>query len=192
LTKVQLQVGQIEVAIVGAAGEPWEGVYFQIFSQKRDVSGNQITDRRVADGRTDNTGLKGSWLTPGLYIVAIDLRGYNWGKLREAKGEIDIVVGKGKTNRISIKMGRLAIGLKKPNGDPNTRVYIEIYTQKLAVNDQPVLDQRVWDAHTDNGGFASVDLTQGQYALKIGDTVLWNVPIEWGKVTTSNGKTFTQ
>lgn len=112
--------------------------------------------------------------------------------MREAKGDINIVVEKGKTHRISIKMGRLVIGLKKPNGDPNTGMYVELYTQKLAINGQPVLDQRIWDANTDNGGFATVDLTKGQYALKIGDTVLWNVPIEWGKITTSDGKTITQ
>jgi len=189
LTTVQLQAGQIEVVVLGADGNPWKDVYFAIYTQKRDVSGNPVIDRKVTGSYTDNSGLGRFWLTPGMYIVSIDLRGYNWGKLREAKGETNIAVQKGETNRVTIRMGRLVVGLKKPNGDPNTDVYVKVCTQKPAVDGKPVIDSLVWSGYTDNGGFAAVDLTQGQYALQIGDVVLWNVPVEGGRVTTSDGKT---
>jgi hypothetical protein len=192
LTVVQLQVGQIEVAIVGATGEPWESVYFQVFTQKQDVSGNQVIDSRAVDGRTANTGLGSSWLTPGLYSVAIDLRGYNWGAMREAKGEANVAVERGKIVRLTIEMGRLVLGLKRPNGEPATGVYAEVFTQKADISGNAILDARVWEGRTDNAGFASVDLTQGEYAIKIGEQILFGVPIAWGRVTVSDGQTATQ
>jgi hypothetical protein len=191
VTTVQLQAGQLEIAIVGADGAAWNGVYFEIYTQKPDVSGKPVKDRGVASGRTDNTGLGSARLTPGLYILAVDLPGYNWGGLREAKGQINLVVEKGKTYRQTIRMGRLSIGLKKPNGEPATGVYVEVYMQKSAIDGQPVLADGVWSGRTDNAGFATIDLTAGDYALKIGDNTLWNVHIDWGRVTTSDGSTAT-
>ncbi|MBA3944191.1 MAG: hypothetical protein H0X37_06460 [Herpetosiphonaceae bacterium] len=188
-TVVKLQAGQIQVALAGADGQPGQNVYSAIYKQKPDVSGNPITGDRASEGRTDNTGLVSYWLTSGLYAVTMDLPGYNWGHLGSAKGEVNEVVRPGTTTRVFVKMAQLTIGLKDANGDPAKDAYCQVFTQKQDVNGKPTLDNRVADGRTDNGGIASFPLTQGQYALRIGNAVLYNVPLQWGKLTMSDGQT---
>lgn len=191
LTVVRHQVGNLEVAISDANNEPWNNVYFEICTQKEDVNGYPVTND-CKGIRTDNTGVGNAWLTPGLYIIKLDLTGYNWGDLVSSKGDVDIYVQKGSTNRVSIQMGQLIIGLSKPDGGPDTNVYLEVFTQKTAVNGEPTTANRIWTGRTDNGGYAEIDLTKGEYALRIGEDILYNIPIEWGKVTQTDGKSYEQ
>ena len=187
LKSVKLQPGQLEVAIAGASGEPWQGIYYEVFTQKKDVSGNPVIDNRVASGRTDNAGVGYAILTPGLYTLSLDLRGYNWGNLQSGKGQLNITIMKGQTNRINIRLGQLLIGLRDPSGQPATNIYMEVFTQKDDINDQHILADRVWDGRTDIGGFAKIDLTKGLYALKIGENILYDISIEEGKITETDG-----
>ncbi len=187
LRSVKLQPGQLEVAIAGATGEPWQGIYYEVFTQKKDVSGNPVIDKRAASGHTDNAGIAYAILTPGLYTVSLDLRGYNWGNLPSGKGQLDIAIAKGQSNRINIRLGQLHIGLRDPSGQPATNVYMEVFTEKDDINGQHILADRVWDGRTDTGGFAKVDLTKGLYALKIGDNILYDIPIEEGTITETDG-----
>lgn len=188
---VKLQAGLLEIAIVDATGVPWEGVYYAIYTQREDASGNPVTDTRATDGRTDNRGLGAKWLTPGPYTVLIDLRGYNWGNLINNKGQVNIPVQAGETHRLSIKMGRLSIGLRRPDGQPDNGVYVVVYTQQTDVNGEPIRADRVWDTRTNDGGVAAVDLTEGIYALQVGDEVIYDIPIEWGEITETDGESFT-
>lgn len=186
--QVGLQVGSLEIAIVGADGEAWTNVYYEVFTQRHDVGGNPVTDNRVASGRTDNRGLGEQWLTQGLYAVRIDLRGYNWGSLKDAEGEANVEVKPGQTTRLTIEMGRLEIGLTGSDGRPETNVYLEVHTQGTAVDGSPTSSDRVWSGRTDNGGFARIDLTAGIYALKRGEEILYGVPISWGVTTRTDGE----
>jgi hypothetical protein len=190
LTIVRLQVGRLEIGVAYADGSPWKGVYYQIFTERQDVSGNPVTDKRVADGGTDNTGIGSAWLTPGQYAVSIDLRGYNWGNLSEAKGEINIPVQKGNVARVHLQMGRLVVGLRKPDGSPNAGAYAQIFTQRPDINGRPIFADRVWDGTTDAAGLANIDLTQGKYCIKVGDNFLYDIPVVWGKVTMTDGSSF--
>jgi hypothetical protein len=192
LTVVKLQEGQIEFAIVDANGKPWENVYFEVYTQKKDVNGNPVTANRVWSGNTANTGIADVWLTPGMYSVSLDLRGYNWGSLSDKRGEVNVPVQKGIKTPILIKMGRITVGLTKSDGTPNTNVYFEIYTQKKDVTGKSATSDRIWSGNTDNGGLASIDLTQGMYAIKIGDNILYDVSVNWGKVSQTDGVTFQQ
>jgi len=187
LKSVKLQPGQLEVAIAGATGEPWQGIYYEVFTQKKDVSGKPVIDNRVASGRTDNAGVGYAILTPGLYTLSLDLRGYNWGNLQSGKGQLNIAIMKGQSNRINIRLGQLLIGLRDPSGQPAINVYMEVFTQKDDINSQHILADRVWDGRTDTSGFAKVDLTKGLYALKIGENTLYDIPIEEGKITETDG-----
>ena len=94
---------------------------------------------------------------------------------------------KGQANRINIRLGQLLIGLRDPSGQPATNVYMEVFTQKDDINGQHIFSDRVWDGRTDNGGFAKVDLTKGLYALKIGENTLYDIPIEEGRITETDG-----
>lgn len=192
LTVVKLQGGQIEFAVVGANGKPWENIYIEVFTQKQDVNGIPVTSDRVWSGYTANTGFANAWLTPGLYAISIDLRGYNWGELSDRRGTINILVQKAEKTPLTIRMGQIVIGLRKPDGIPNANVYLEIFTQKSDINNQSVSADRIWSGYTDNGGFAAIDLTKGLYTIKIGENILYNVPVDWGKITETDGATYQQ
>jgi hypothetical protein len=192
LTTVKLQGGQIEFAIVDANGKPWENIYFEVYTQKQDVNANPVTDDRVWSGYTANTGIANVWLTPGLYALSLDLRGYNWGGLTDRRGEVNIPVKRGEKTSLLVKMGKINVGLKNPDGGPQINTYVEIYTEKADVNNKSVTDSRVWSGYTDNGGFAMVDITQGLYTVKIGDNALYNVPVNWGVITYTDGITYHQ
>jgi Ig-like domain from next to BRCA1 gene len=181
LTILQLQVGQIEVEILGADGRIWYDVLFEIFLQEQDAAGNPILSQWVRHYYTKDKIYEKAWLTPGLYALVIDLPGYNWGNLREAKGKGNIAVEKGKTTKISIKMGHLILHLTTPRGEASGE-HVQVYTLDRAINNQPVLGNLVWDGHANVGGLVNLDLTQGQYALKIRDDIHY-VDIEWGEVT---------
>lgn len=192
LTIVKFQLGQIKFAIVDADGNPWENVDCQIFTEKKDVSGKSVVDNRVWNGHTDNTGTLYAWLTPGIYAVNVDLRGYNWGDLSETLGQSSVVVQKGSTTSLFLEMGQIKFGLIDSSGEPRTNISIEVFTQKSDVNGNPVLDDRVWSGNTDNGGFTWVDLTEGFYAIEIDGIIFYNIPVNWGGVTEFDGKTYHQ
>ena len=192
LTEVRFQVGQIEFAIVDANGQPWSGVYCKIYTQDYDVSGNYVVSENVDNAYTDNTGAMKMWLTPGVYSINVNLDGYNWGMLSDRKGDANLVVRKGETTSLLIEMGQLSLGLRNSDGTPQTGTYIKVYTQRADINNNPIVDDNIWNGYTDNGGFAFVNLTEGLYAIKIGDNILYNVPVNWGKVTQSDGITFQQ
>jgi hypothetical protein len=189
---VNLQPGKIEVTIVDASGTPWKDVYAEVHTQKQNAVGKPVMDSRVWYGKTDNTGAFNVWLTPGLYAVKIDLLGYNWGNLADAYGKASVAVNRGVTTPVLINMGQISIGLKDSSGSAQSDVYLEIYTQKNDVNGNPVLDARIWYGRTDNGGLITISLTEGKYALKNGDSILYNIPVEWGILTRTDGKTYQQ
>jgi len=192
LTSLQLQPGQLEVAIAGAIGEPWQGVYYEIYTQKKDVNGNPVIDQRVASGYTDNAGFGRETLTPGMYAISLDLRGYNWGNMVTGKGQLNIAIEKGKSNRVAIEMGELIIGLRNSAGEPAANVYIEIYTQAKDINGQQIIADRIWSGYTDIGGLAEISLTNGLYALKVEEKVLYDILVEGGKTTETDGDSFNQ
>jgi hypothetical protein len=192
LTLVKFQGGQIEIGVVGADSKPWENVYIEVFTQKEDVNGIPVTADRVWSGHTANTGFANAWLTPGLYAISIDLRGYNWGSLSDRRGEVNLLVQKANKTTLTIRMGQIVIALRKADGSPDSNVYLEIFTQKSDVNDQSVTADRIWSGHTDNGGFASINLTKGLYTVKIGENILYNVPVDWGRITETDGTTHRQ
>lgn len=189
-TKVRLQPGRLELAVVYADGTPWEGLYTYVATQKPDVSGNPVEDQRVAEGRINNTGLVSYVLTPGLYLVAMDLPGYTWGMTTRDDSETNLAVRSGDTTRRAVSMGELRIGLLNADGSPAQGVYFQVLTQKLDVSGNPVVNNRVAEGRTDNGGLARVSLTQGEYALQINENTLFNVTVEWGKVTVTDGVDF--
>lgn len=191
-TVVKVQSGKIEFVIIKADETPVEDVYAEIFTQQENASGQPVTDKRVWYGRTDNTGTFTKNLTPGNYSLVIDLRGYNWGNLADRYGQADIPIKKGETTTIVVNMGRLSFGITNTNGLPANNVYIEVYTQKKDVNGNPALDQKIWYGSTDESGVVTVGLTQGQYAVKIDDHVLYDVPVEWGVITQTDGLTYIQ
>lgn len=191
-TIVKVQSGKLEFVIIKADGTPIEGIYAEIYTQQENASGQPVTDNRIWYGNTDNTGTFTKNLAPGNYSLVTDLRGYNWGNLVDMYGQANISINKGITTTIVIKLGRLSFGITDASGSPASNVYIEVYTQKKDVNGNPALDQRIWYGNTDQSGVVTVSLTQGQYAVKIDDHVLYDVPVEWDVITQTDGLTYSQ
>ncbi|MBK9210543.1 MAG: hypothetical protein IPL71_20575 [Anaerolineales bacterium] len=192
LTIVKLVGGQIEFGVVDVDGVPLNNVNVEAYTQKPDINGNPVTDARVWYGYLENTGTVNIWLTPGLYSISTDLKGYNWGSLSDKKGEVNFVVRKEEKTSYIIRMGRIVVGVTNPDGSPSTGIYVAIYTQKTDVNGSSVIADTLFSGSTDNGGFVSLDLTQGSYAVKIGDNILYDVPVVWGKTTQTDGKKYQQ
>lgn len=191
-TTVKLQPGKLELAIVGASGIPWEGVWAYIYTQKQNAVGEPVTANQVWNGNTNNAGTLNAWLTPGTYAIEVDLRGYNWGELADTHGRANVIVSRGVTTMVVVKMGQIVVGLTDSGGSPRKDVWMYIYTQKNDVNGNPVPGNQVWNGRTDNGGLVTIDLTEGLYAIEIDDELLYNVPVNWGVVTQTDGKTYHQ
>lgn len=191
-TVVKVQSGKIKFVIIKADATPWRDVYAEIYTQQENAVGQPVTDNQIWYGRTDNTGTFTKNLSPGNYALVIDLRGYNWGGLADKYGQANVIVNKGMTTTVIVEMGLLSFGITDAAGSPVNNEYIEVYTQKKDVNGNPTLDRQIWYGRTDQSGIAAVDLTQGQYAVVIDKQTLYDVPVEWGVITQTNGKTFTQ
>jgi hypothetical protein len=146
----------------------------------------------VATVYTDNGGVGKTWLSPVLYAVAVDLPGYSWGDLGDKEGEADIPVQSGGTRQVLIRLGRLVVGLRDGEGEAAVDEYFEVYTQGADLNGKPVVRDRIWGGYTDNSGTKTLDLTEGTYALKVGDSVLYGISVLWGVVTQTDGTTFSQ
>lgn len=188
LAVVRLQAGGLELGAVNAQGKPLSDVATQVYTQKIDVNGDPSSDQLVASANTNNTGLSRYALTPGKYAVTIDVQGYNWDK-PDGKGKMNVEVQPGKTNRIVVRLGALQVKLKKANGTPAANSHVRVYKQTQDVNSSPVLGEAVWSDYTNNGGIVNVDLTPGKYALMIDDRTLYDVNVENGKTTVTDGQT---
>jgi hypothetical protein len=74
--------------------------------------------------------------------------------------------------------GELKILLAYPNNQPISGKTVDIYTQKMDLNNQPVRGERVKRLRTDDTGILTTELEPGTYALRI-DAARGE---DWGKV----------
>ena len=193
-TIVTFQTGQIKFTVVDAIGNTVTGYWWEILTQTQGVTGKPVSGERVWSGTTDKTGVASVQLTPGLYVIDYKLlAGYKWGqKPTDRDGISNTPVKKGETTQITITLGQIAIELRDTTGQPDTGNCLDIFTQKNDINGKQIIDQQVGSVCTDNGGFATYNLTEGMYAVKINGNVLYNVPINWGVITQTDGTTFQQ
>ena len=147
-------------------GSPKEGQYVEVFTQKKDLSGNWITDKRLDWGNTDNSGSVTFNVETGEYIIATDFRGYNWGNASDVEGQVNIAVEVGKTTQIVLRLGILRIGFVYADGTMVESQYVEVYKQRLSVAGEWVEGDSVGWSNTDNSGEVFFDLTAGNYTVK--------------------------
>ncbi len=192
-TTVTFQLGQINFTVVDASGNAIADTLWEIYTQTQDVTGKPVTLRKVWSGNTDKTGTVYAPLTPGLYVIDFGLHGYKWGqKPTDRDGVSNIPVKKGEITPILITLGQIAIELRTIDGRPSVNERIEIYTQKNDINGNQIIDNYIGSVYTDDSGAAVFNLTEGLYAVKIRDNTTYNVPINWGVITQTDGTTFRQ
>jgi serine/threonine-protein kinase len=145
-------------------GGPVQGAYFEVFTSRLDVQGVPVTDRGVDGRSTDNAGTIAFELDPGTYIVKSNLRGYNWGNLRDGDGVHSIVVEAGRTTRLSIKYGAITVSASTPGG-PISGQFFEVFQQAIDVSGELVRAEGVEGASTENTGRRTFILMPGRYVV---------------------------
>jgi serine/threonine protein kinase len=188
-TQLTLSLAQLNVGFLRGDKSVIENQYVQICTQKRDLAGNWVTDQNVASGSTDNTGAVSFILTPGYYIIYSDFTGYNWGNANDGSGMANLAVPAGQTTQLITNLGQLIVGLVDSNSKPINGKYVEIKTQKKDVSGKLAYDKNVTSGTTDNSGQLVFNLTSGNYAIKIDDNILFDVMVQSGKITITNGST---
>jgi hypothetical protein len=71
---LDVRLGRLSVAIRKSDGTVATGQYVALYRQKADAAGNPILGDRVAEGRTDNTGIWIADITAGMYALELDQR----------------------------------------------------------------------------------------------------------------------
>ena len=186
-TRLTITLGRLAVGFLRGDGSVITGQYVAIFQQKIDLAGNWVADNQVYNGYTDNSGVLSVDLAPGYYIVASDLRGYNWGDASDRMGKASIAIQPGQENRLVVHIGQLQIGLKDFNGNPVKGQWVGIYKQKQDISGKPIQGDRVEDGYTDNTGIFIADLTPGEYAVNVRDVYLYSIQVVSGKITFTDG-----
>lgn len=192
---IKFQSGKIKFTVITALGNAFVNFWWEVLTQTEDITGKPVTERAFWNGTTDKTGvIYTSELTPGLYVIDFKTTsGYKWGvKPTDRDGIANIPVRKGETTEITIKLGQILFELRKSDGQPDTSKGIYIYTQKNDINGKQILDGYVGGVSTDARGIGFYNLTEGLYAVKINDNVTFNVPVNWGVITNSDGTNYQQ
>ncbi len=154
----------IRVNFLYADGSPKRGAWIAIYRQIADVSGNPIRGERLAEGRTDDAGSVFFALPTGAYSVQLgDYIGYTWGH------EYDYEVNAGQATVLTVKLGRLQIGVVDPDGKGLSGKWTGVYLQTTDVSGNPIRADRIAEARTTETGSVTYDLTPGLYSVGIGD-----------------------
>ncbi len=168
--------------------------YVGLYSQKKDLSGNWITDKNIDNEYTDNAGSVTFNVDPGEYIVVSKMRGYNWGNAGDLNGQANLIVESGKTTQMVLKLGILRVGFIYADGKMVDGQYVEIFKQRLSVAGEWVEGDSIVTSLTDNSGEVYYNLTAGNYTVRStfkgynwGDAPSFmgeaNIPVKPGETT---------
>ncbi len=146
-------------------GTAIEDKYVSVLTQKKDLSGNWVTDERIAYGYTDNSGKIGFNVPPGSYIIYSDLAGYNWGSAWDVTGQANVEVISEKTTQVILRLSRIYVGFIKADGTIYEDKTVAIYTQKEDIAGNPVTSNTANYGYTDNSGVVVFDLPAGHYIV---------------------------
>jgi serine/threonine protein kinase len=188
-TQLILRLARLKVGFVFADGSVVSNQGVGVYTQKQDISGHWVTKDRVGGGYTDNTGDVEVDLTAGNYLIKADFNGYNWGDAYDVNGESNVPLQPGQVQTIIVHLGRMIVALKDAGGNPVGNKGVGVHFQKKDVNGNPSSGDSVTSGYTDNTGSVSFDLTPGSYAITIDNNYYYNIQIEAGKITTTDGNT---
>jgi len=190
-TRMILRLGRLKVGFVFADSTVNSGKYVKVHTQQLNISEQWVTMNTIVSGYTNNTGVVEFDLTAGNYIVQADFDGYNWGDAIDVEGETNIPLKPGEEYQLIIHLGRMIVALKDANGNPINGKYVAVAFQNEDISGNPTAGNNVFSLYTDNTGTVKFDLTPGSYAIKFDDKYYYNIKIEAGKITTTDGITMT-
>ena len=189
-TRMVARLSRLQVGFVYADGSMVENKYVQVYKQEEDISGQWVATDSYIDGRTDNSGMCEFDLAAGNYIVQTKFDGYNWGDtIGNSKGEANIPLESGNITRLIMQLGRMVVAVRDASGNPVDNKYVQVLYQENDLNGNPVAGSQVIDGRTKNTGTAEFDLTPGIYTVRIDKTYSYDIVVETGKVTSTDGIT---
>lgn len=189
-TQLTLSLTRLTVGFLRADKTVMNGQFVRIYTQKKDLANNWVSDKDVASGYTDNSGAVSFDLAPGYYIVTSNLTGYNWGTAGDHEGMANVPLRSAQVYPLTVNLGQLVVGLLDGTGKPRNGVLVRVYTQKKDVSSNFVTDGEVDTEYTNNTGSATFNLTPGNYAIRVDNNYLFNIAVAGGNITTTDGKTF--
>ncbi|RMG20945.1 MAG: hypothetical protein D6732_27825 [Methanobacteriota archaeon] len=191
ITNVRIALAQLVVGFLRGDGTPIVGQPVRIYTQKKDLAGNWVTDGGIlTQDYTDNTGTVTFNLVPGHYIISSNFDGYNWGTAYDVMGVADFALPAGQVTELIQRLGRLTVGLMDSSGNPLQGELVSVYLQVKDINNNIMAGDRASYNYTDNTGTVNFDLTPGFYAVRINDNYTYDVPVEAGRITFGKGGRF--
>lgn len=187
-TQLVVRLARIRIGFVYADGSVVDGGYVKIFTQRQNIAGEWVTDDRSDYGNTDNSGEVIFDLPAGNYIVSSDFSGYNWGDAIDVMGEANIPLRPGEVTSLIIHLGQMVVALKDVDGNPIINSYVKVYYQGKDVNGNPARGNSITYGQTGNTGTITFNLTPGTYAFEYDSKTYYNIELQAGKITTTDGK----
>lgn len=187
-TQLVVRLARIRIGFVYADGSVVDGGYVKIFTQRQNIAGEWVTDDRSDYGNTDNSGEVIFDLPAGNYIVSSDFSGYNWGDAIDVMGEANIPLRPGEVTSLIIHLGQMVVALKDVDGNPIINGYVKVYYQGKDVNGNPARGNSITYGQTGNTGTITFNLTPGTYAFEYDSKTYYNIELQAGKITTTDGK----
>lgn len=175
VTRLAVSMGFVIVQLARMDG-PLVDHKATIYLQTRDVLDQPALGHRVDEAYTDNTGAVRFRVTPGTYVVTADLPGYNWGDLSSRQGVTGVEVAPLGEPVVRDVLGRIRL-------DAPEETEVSVHYQETTASGDRVLGDRIDSGYTDNTGSWSIDLTEGDYGVRIGDVETTGVHVTSGQLT---------
>lgn len=186
-TVVVVRLARITVGFAYADGYAVEDKFVEVCTQTLNISNQWVATNKCWSGYTSNTGTKTFNITAGNYLVIADFKGYNWGNAVDTEGMSNIPAWAGEEYKLITYLSRLVIKLKDVDNNPIVDGYVAVFYQDVDVSGNPTLGKSItWD-YTGNTGSAAFDLTPGVYAFSYKDVIYYNIELQPGMITETDG-----
>jgi hypothetical protein len=190
-TQMVLRLGRISVGFVFGTDQVVTDKYVKIYTQELNISNQWVTRSSCGSGYTNNAGMITFNLTAGNYIIESDFDGYNWGNATNVEGMVNLPSKPGEETPLVVYLSRMVIELKDSSGNPITDGYVKVYYQNKDISGNPARGNSVTSGRTGSTGTITFNLTPGTYAFEYDGKMYYNVELQPGKITITDGKTQT-
>ena len=190
-TQMILRLGRISVGFVFGNDRVVTEKYVRIYTQELNLSNQWVTQSSCGSGRTNNAGMISFDLTAGNYIIESDFDGYNWGNATNVEGMVNLPAKPGEETQLVVYLSRMVIELKDSSGNPITDGYVRVYYQSKDISGNPARGNSVDSGRTGSTGTITFNLTPGIYAFEYDGKMYYNIELQQGKTTITDGRTQT-
>ena len=190
-TQMVLRLGRISVGFVFGNDRVVTDKYVRVYTQELNISNQWVTRSSCGSGYSNNAGMITFNLPAGNYIIEADFDGYNWGNATNVEGMVNLPSKPGEETQLVIYLSRMVIELKDSSGNPITDGYVKVYYQSKDISGNPARGNSVASGRTGSTGTITFNLTPGTYAFEYDGKMFYNIELQPGKTTNTDGITQT-